>query len=270
MLWRPPLIYSQSQLSTDVRPADATGATVTPAVGSKGSYVSLMTMTRGCYGLHIVVHTNNTSTASRETVIDIGADTSGGTSYTVVIPDLLCGNATFYLSGGTGINYYFPIFLPAGTQIAVRAQGSVTTTFRVIAYSNAQPNNCITKVTAIGLGTLPAGTAVTPGTTSEGTWTSLGTTSTVLRYWQLGVAIAASDTSHQSALLHCDLAWGDATNKRLIFQNIRYRTTSTEDHAKIANQHEGWCHAPSGTTIYARAQTSGVVDTTQMTAYGGA
>lgn len=255
------------------RPAAANGTAVTPGSGTKGSWVQLGSdLVDDCYGILININSNTASAASRNTVVDIGVDLSGGTSYTVLIADLLCGGAVTYTTGGGGVWYYFPLLIPSGAAIAARAAGSVTTAIRVGAVFSQQPYNpsMIRKATfteTLGI-TGQAGVSVTPGTTSEGSWTSIGTTTSRLWWWQMSMQVPTTDTSWNAAAIHADLAVGDGTNFDIIIKDLALVTSTAEGFSNPPLTAGVEWDVPAGSTIYVRAQSSGTLDTYTAAVYG--
>lgn len=254
------------------RPNATTGAAVTPGTGAYGSYASILTATNDSYGILICINANNGSAASRETVTKIGIDASGGTSYTDTITGLLSGGAVNYNSNGSGIWYYFPLFITAGSQIAAAGYGTVATGYRVAASLMEKPVNpsMIRKgsfVETLGQsGT--AGTSVTSGTASEGSWTLIGSTTHRCWWWQAGVQVASSDTSWGANILYLDVAAGDATNKDVILADIPVITSTAETMSNPPITAGSEWDVPAGTNIYARLQNSGTNDTYTVVVYG--
>lgn len=255
------------------RPAAANGTSVTPAVGSKGSWAQLGSdLTQDCYGILININSNSASAASRNTTVDIGIDRAGGTSYVVEIADLLAGGSAPYNIGGAGQWFYFPMFIPAPAAIAARAQGTVTTAIRVGCVLLQQPMNPSmfrkgSFVETLGI-TAPNGTAITPGTTSEGAWTSLGTTTKRLWWWQVGFQVNAADTAWTAGAIHVDVATGDATNKDIIIKDLNFVTSTAEqiNNPPLTAGVE-WV-VPPGSDIYVRAQSSAALDAYTCAVYG--
>jgi hypothetical protein len=258
------------------RPAAAFGTAVTPAAGSYGSWANLISaISADAFGILININSNYTSGAGRNTVVNIGIDYAGGTSYSVFIPDLICGSADSYVAGGrsgNGVWYFFPIFIPAGASIGVQSNSTVATAHRVAAmlYQNPANPSCIRKgsfVEAIGISG-NQGTAITPGSTSEGSWTSIGTTSKRLWWWQIGVQVPSTDTSHNAGALHYDLAVGDATNKAIIILDLCVQVSASECISNRPLTAGVEWEVEAGSSIYVRAQTSGTAETHQVGVYG--
>ncbi len=254
------------------RPAGANGTAVTPGSGVYGSYAAVgSALTADAYGLLININSNNASAASRTTVVTIGIDPAGGTSFTDHILDLLCGGVSSYTVSG-GAWYYFPIFIPAGSRIGAKAMGSVATAIRVGAVARQKPSNpsMIRKgsyIETLGISG-HVGTAVTPGTASEGAWTSLGTTTKRCWWWQIGIQVPTTDTSWNAAGIHVDLAVGDVSNKDIIISDTLIITTTSEAMALLPITAGVEWDVPAGSEIFVRAQSSGTLDSYTAAAYG--
>lgn len=257
------------------RPAAANGTAVTPGAGAYGAWAQLFAATtQDTYGILINVNSNTGSAASRGTVIGIGWDESGGTSYTARVEGLLCGGAAAYNTGGSGVWYYFPIFIPAGSRIAARGNSTVATAFRVGAVLMQKPANpaMVRKgsfVEALGIsGNI--GTVIVPGTTAEGAWTLVGTTSKRCWWWQVGFQVAVADTAWGAGIMHVDLGVGDGTvgGTDVIIRDTPISMSTAEALTNIPISAGVEWDVPSGSNIYVRAQYSGTLDTYTCAAYG--
>ncbi len=260
--------WQQSNVAS-TRPAAGYGASLTPGNNSKGSYVSLISSaTNDVYGVLININSGATSAAGRDIIVDIGVDPAGGTSYTVLIPDLLGSCASTYGLGG-GISYYFPIWIKAGSQIAARASVNNATvgTVRVVATVFGKPRDpnrvkVGTYCTAFGITAASSqGTGVTSGTSSEGSWTVLSAaTSKPHWWWQLGMG--CNDSTMTSALLYgADLSFGDASNKIITVSDRLFHVVSAAE-ALASQLVMIGCerYAKSGLAVYGRLQCSGTAD----------
>ncbi len=261
--------FSKTEASATGRPAATWGTSITPAVGSKGSWAQVIASTGDAsFGILVNINSASTSNASRNYTVDIGVGAGG--SETVLIADLLGGNAGTY-SVGPGW-YYFPIFIPAGTRIAARAQGSVTTAFSVLVWLYERPINASQIRKGSFCETLgisgAEGVVVVPGTTSEGSWTSLGTTAKKLWWRQVGFQVRSSDTSHAGNAIHVDLAVGNGTTFDVIIADTLFITTSAEVTQNLPLTVGVEWPVPAGSTIYVRAQNSAGLDAYTMAAYG--
>jgi hypothetical protein len=259
------------------RPNAAFGTTYSPGNNTYGSYVEIVSdtnVTKDCYGIRICINGNSSSGAARNALCTIGIDTSGGTSYVDFISHLLCSDCSGY-STATGINYYFPVFIPAGTAIA--AKGSVNNASAgltgVAIWLYGAPENPERLLYGTGvetIGVVPAsssGTAVTSGTTSEGAWTSLGSSTKPCMWWQIGMG--SNSSAMASNGYHAELGYGDGTNNKILVPDQHFIFTATEAISNtLASPFPGL--APAGSTVYGRVQCSGASPdgTLSMAAYG--
>jgi hypothetical protein len=256
------------------RPAAANGTAVTPGTGSEGSWAQLGSdLADDAFGILININSNSASSASRNTVVDIGIDEAGGTSYTERISNLLCGGAPAYSAGGSGAWYYFPLFIPAGSAVAARGQGTVATAFRVGAMFMQRPANpsMIRKgsfVETLGIsGT--AGTSITVGTTSDGSWTSVGTLTNRCWWWQVGYQVSSADTSWAGNAIHLDVGVGDGSGGGTVtvIQDLVVATLTSEQMSNPPLTAGVEFDVPAGTGVYVRAQASGTGDACTMAVY---
>jgi hypothetical protein len=252
------------------------GHSITPGNNTKGTYVQLLagaSVARDVFGVYVVVSANAVSTAARDTLLDIGVDPAGGSSYSVLLPDLLVSSANTYLV--FGIAYYFPIWIRAGSSVAARASvnnatvGTLRTAITV--YGSPKDRRLVrvgTKCKAYGIDAANStGTAITSGTTSEGSWTALGSTVSERNWWwQLGFGI--NNAAMTNVIYHCDLAYGDATNNVMLFEN-RLASTTTLEQVSVPLSVGGDRAVPSGGTCYGRMQASATPDAgLSLAAYG--
>jgi hypothetical protein len=188
---------------------------------------------------------------------------AGGTSYTAIISNIVCGQTQAVTTGWDA--FVFPIFIKAGSSVAVRVQGSHSTagTVRVVADFFGRPTNpemvpCGSYSETIGTITNSNGTSITPGNAAEGSWTSLGTTANDLWHWQIGVQVNNATIAAQYASV--DLAYGDASNKEIILEDVAIGFYGPAEIKAWTLNGRALCRAcryvPGGSTIYARARCS--------------
>jgi hypothetical protein len=260
-------------------PSLTPGTSIVPGASSvEGSWTRVAASTdisRNVYWLSVWVGGGNTSTATKDHLLDIGFDPAGGTSYAAAISDIVCGeSAPLTVTAGAapsagGHQFLFPLFIPSGSSVAVRIQGSNATagTVRVAVKFYGDPSN--PENIPVGqysetIGTLAssAGVSFTPGNAADGTWVSLGSTLRDMWWWQLCVQLTNSTiTAHET---YVDLAYGDATNKILLKREL-YNTTTAESLAAVLNSNSTWidsyAYVPSGTNIYVRGRCDSAPDT---------
>lgn len=271
--------YYSNTLAT--RPAAAYGATITPntTVNTFGAWVQLASAANipyDVYGVQLCFNNAATSNSNRLILANIGVDNAGGTNYLTIIPNLMASKAYPYTTAPNGIWYYFPLYIPAGSSIAVQATSSVTTTFNCSAYFYGLPRRpeavrAGSYVDVYGLNTTTRqGTSVTMGTTAEGAWSaSLGTTTRSTWWWQMGVSM--DTTAINAAIVHCDLAAGASTTAgdyKLLMENQNWISSSTEQVGNLPLTQNCFNNVAAGQNIYGRAQTSGTANVMSMIAYG--
>lgn len=254
------------------RIASTFGTAVTPSTGGMGSWASVLgALAEDAYEIAIRVSATGTFGASREIAVEIGADPAGGSSYATIIPALLSGGAHGYDTNPR--EYTFPLFVPAGTSLAARAYGSVTTACRVLIFVRSrrevpETHWFGTRVEAIGLSGR-VGTAIVPGTTTKGTRAHLGATTRACAHWQCGLQVDSTDASWVNAGIHVDLEYSldaGATFGTLITDALFCTTTGTQMFVLPAH---GMRSLPAGADIYARAQSrNDTLDGYTIAAYG--
>lgn len=278
MLATLPPEYGWSLVTATGRPAAAWGTSVTPGNNTYGSYAELIDgalVTQDVWWIDILISSGATAAAARDLIVTIGIDPSAGTSYVDTINHLLGSGAAAYDVYSGGVWYGFPLRIPAGSSIAAKASvnnatvGTVRVTARLYGlprHPEVTPLGSFVRSFGVTLGS-SSGTTVTPGTTSEGSYAQLGTaTAEPLWYWEWGVGV--SDSTMSSVVHHCDLACGDATNKRLIVLDGLVHFSSNEATSKQRHQGE-FMRVATGDLIYGRMQCSGTVDSAiSMMAYG--
>lgn len=240
------------------------GTAITPGSSVEGSWTQIAsgaTVAQDVYLLRLWITTGNTSGAQRDILVDIGVDPAGGTSYTELIPNLLCSQAGS--AQDCGFWFTLPIFIKAGTAIAARARSNSTSTVRVAPWMYGQPSNpsmvpvgtYAEALTAVG----NAGTAVTPGNNAAwGSWTSLGTTVKNLWHWNIGCGFA--NTATTSLAYTVALAYGNGTTYQEIIERHPVYLPGTAERTSTINFGEVW-EVPAGSTLYARASCSGTSST---------
>jgi hypothetical protein len=271
--------YGWRVSSFTARPVNSPGTSVAPGNNTKGSWSQLLagaSVTSDVWLVHVNFHAVSASAAIRDCIADIGIDPAGGSSYTVLLPDLLCSCAgSIALSTGMGIDYLFPIHIPSGASVAVRFSvnnatvGSARCWIRC--YGKPEHPELTRKgqvCQAIGItAASSSGTAVTPGTTSEGTWTSLGTLTRQAWWWQLGIGIADA-TMTDNILYACDLSAGSAGGDSMIIEDQMVGSNSAEQLTYRAPLGQGARTMAAGVSVFGRMQCSGTADSAlSMAAY---
>jgi len=258
---------------SDLYPGNAAATTLTAdaVAHTKGADTALLAgVAEDVYGIYILVNGGDTAATVRRQMIDLLIDPAAGvgnagSSWTVFINNL-------YTSGPSiaaplwGYQFYFPLFLKAGTAIGARVQdvvGAGTCRFSIRVQGKPTRPDLIkvgNKVQTIGATTATTtGVAFTPGTTAIGTYSAtLGTLTDDAWWWQVG--IGTNDTSQSGDVVRIDVA-NDATSKYICMRSVFYSNNASEQGAKSWNG-EGLpiFRAPSGTDVYVRGHASGAPD----------
>lgn len=174
--------------------AEALGAAVTSSgtANADGTAVDLFgsALTHDVEYLRLSFSAAQGAGAVNDALATILIDPAGGTSWSTLIPFLICGPVNdIGISGGNpaaqGCFYDFPIWVPAGATLGcqIRANNTSGATWQVLAMAhggNANPASwwCGQRVSAIGsTSAASAGTTVTAGTSgSFGSWADVGST----------------------------------------------------------------------------------------------
>lgn len=266
-----PFGFNAMQSSITGAPGGTSGTIVTPAVGSKGSWTQIVaSLDHDTYGLVVCAQNNATAGANRSAVMDIAIGGAG--SEQIIIPDLIASNANSIANPGGGIWYYFPMFIPAGTRISARAQGSVTTNIRVFIRAYQRPLNpaimrSVGRVEVLGLSGI-VGTTFTPGTAGEGAWALIGTTTQDNYWWQLGVQVTVSDVAFATNNIWMDLAHGDGTNYNIFASNLTWSCNTSEQCHMPLTLLQCEQFVPSGSNIYVRGYAAGTPEPMEAVVYG--
>jgi len=252
--------------TTGTRPTTTAnfGTAITPGTGAAYGTVSQVgsDLTQDCYG--ILMNCNNVFAAGayRQMAVQLNVDYAGGTTWTPILSDIVVSQANNYAGGG--INYFFPVFIPAGAAVGIAARGSTATTFGVtLRFMSAPPNPSMVKRASflesigvtLGTGTV-TGTNVTVGTTTDGGWSLLGQTTKRLWWWQL--ACGHTDTTMSAYNYFIDLAVGDTDQvgdpKDVIITDAFVNTTTSETFENRPTVVGVEKVVPAGKFIFARGQ----------------
>jgi hypothetical protein len=279
-LWTPAYRRSYIVDNWGANPSGTPGVSVTPgASDAEGSWTAsgLGTLTYEVHWLHVRVSDGNTATAAKRHVLDIGVDPAGGSSYTAIISNIVCGTSAVITAGGApGHQFLFPIMIPSGATVGVRIQGS-----------NATAGTVRVGIRAFGRFDAPwmfpvgqfsetigvsgsSGTSITPGNAADGSWASLGTTVRELWWWQLCYQI--DNATITAEYTYIEIAYGDASNKVVILRIMHGGNTSEGIGMPLCENlivPAAYCRIPAGSTIYARGRCNNAPDTGYQVAVVG-
>lgn len=221
-LWVPQkgaLLY-QSNLGTVGSATPGTSVTTGAAAATKGTAVELITSTSfDAYLIEIVATSYGAAATTARGCLDILV---GAATEEVLIANLLmgfCGNYGGAANPGPK-RWVFPLYIPAGTRIAAQVAGDrVATAMRVgvtLYGGNGYPPFRVgQRVITYGIGTVPAGTSVTPGASgAEGAWTQVTASTTENHFCIVPSAQPPTgDTTLTASSLFMDVGVGAATEE---------------------------------------------------------
>lgn len=228
--------------------ADGTEVSLLSALGHDAEFVAI--------GIAGFFTSNNT----RATLLDILIDPAGGTTWSVLIDNLLCGqtNATS-VTANVPLWYYFPLWIPAGASIGARARNNTASTIagKVIISvmgANARPGTiwCGRKVETIGVTeSTSTGTSHTPGTSpTYSSWSNVGSTmSAPCGAVQYGVQREANGTTAISYWFE----FGVASTR---IGSPVYRNNATTEMGGMMSTGVIYCSLPTGTQWQVRGVTA--------------
>jgi hypothetical protein len=218
-------------------------------------------------GFEVIV-TTASNTGDRQILLDIGVDPAGGSSYTAIISNIVCGNPGTFATGMVH-KYLFPMFIAAGSSIAARAtNGSVTAITIIVAArffaGNTSPETFPRGQFSETIGTITNsnGASFTPGNAVWGTWTLLGTTTLPLWWWQL--AYSVSNGTITGEYTYIQLGTGGAAIKQIIGKHMHLGNTAETVGEQLGSNlifFNSYCPVPSGTDIYIRGRCNNAPDT---------
>lgn len=233
----------------------------------------LSALAHDVHWINFVVAPFSASAADAQCLLDILTDPAGGTSWGSFIDDLVCGQTNFFSSGGLQW-YNFPIWIPAGTSVGVRARTKHTANLsgRILINALGNPSRpeawwCGQKVESLGIDpSTSSGTVITPGATgAAGTWTSVGSV-TSARYGAIQLGINGSDATAVSAAYHFEVGYGSTplpgAPKRVVIGN------TTEQHVHWNAAIPVFCDIAEGTQMQARATSSNAGEDWNVGIYG--
>lgn len=248
-------------------PTSQPGINVTPgASNAEGSWTQIAAgsdLSRDCYWIVLSIWAGSQSATNNGTLLDIGIDPAGGTSYTAIVSNMVVGAQP---AGLTNPRPYFllPLFIKAGSSVAVRLQYSSATppTCKVIGKFYGDPSNPTMMPVGqfsetIGTITNSSGPTVTPGNGTWGSYANLGTTTRDLWWWQLCVQNSSAAVTVLQTWF--ELSYGDASNKTpFMKKQVSGNTSEIVFHDIDCNQLFPECYqaVPGGSNIYCRAWCS--------------
>jgi hypothetical protein len=275
LITKPPAwAYCTTSMSGTPNTTISGGQVTAGANNTPGSNISLLTLTHDAELILVGVAGYQGSNANSSTLVDILYDPAGGTSWSVLIPELLAG-FTLGLSGTAGIAqwYAFPVWVKSGAAIGARAQTAHTATIntgRVVVYAfggNANPSSwwCGSRVTAVGTSAASSqGTNHTAGNSGAySTWADFGST-LPSHTGALQFAVHGTNTTTTANALAYYYEFGVGGSR--IGPNI-YRNISAAETGWQTTTGPIFCNLASGTQMQVRGTCSGTAQTLDVAAY---
>lgn len=247
-----------------------TSVTTGGTAAVKGTAVTLISSTAfDAYWMTILAANYGLAATTARGCLDI---LTGAATEEVLIPNLLmgfCGGASTLGCGPK--RWDFPIYVPAGSRIAAQVAGDRTAVaMRVCVYlyggNGYPPFRVGSKVTTYGIGTVPAGTSVTPGASgAEGTWTQVAAASSEDHFaFVPSMQPPTGDTTLTPIkVTYMDLGIGAATEEALMGaeQSYQFMVDTGEMCSGPTPNFPCFQDVPSGTRLVARLSASGALDT---------
>lgn len=248
---------------------------VVVAVGAsnvKGAWVNAFggTLTKDAYALEIMLWDQSTSNSGQvpASILDVGVDPAGGTTYTTVIPNLLVAfPRSSGGNGGPGPAYTFPLAIKSGSSVALRAASASAAPgnyrARVAVYQDpTRPEafRCGSWVSSVGVVAASSRGTLLPTAAdarNDSAWVSLGSLSEDAWYVQPCVSMSdAAFASNDCATV--DFAVGNAGSKDIFIKDLHVGYSTTEEMNLVPKPlWEHYRELKSGSEIFARLRTRG-------------
>lgn len=217
-----------------------------------------------CYWVEVYISGTSVATTDSSALCDIMYDPAGGTAWSVLIPNLICGYRILGTATSVqGVSYYFPLYVPRGATIgarwqSIRASPAAGTRARVAVTVWGGPSSpgfwYGTQVTAVGVNTAgSAGLDINPGSTGTySAWTSIGgTTNPAFGFMTIGAQGSAA--THTADVYFVQYGFGST---QLPGAQIRFGYTTAEVVVQIPNHVGIYCEIAAGTQMQVRATGS--------------
>jgi hypothetical protein len=263
MLWVPQKGVMRSS-------ATAVSVTTGGASNTKGTPVQLFASVGfDAFLIEVVAYGYGASATTSQCCLDI---LIGAATESVLIPNLLagfCGGDTAAVGCGPK-RWLFPIYIPAGSRLAVQAAGDRTSTAFSVYVSlyggqGYPPFRVGSRVNTYGITTVPAGTDVAAGYSgAEGAWVAIATSTNENNFCIVpSFHPTDGDTTFSNIQqVSLDIGIGGAGAEQAIgLQNYTYRIDTNERCEGPWNYFPTFQDIPAGTRLSTRLSYSGATDT---------
>lgn len=244
----PTNLFSKNAFTSAVAPTITTGGT--PNV--KTSWTQLVGSTP--YDMNMIELFITITNAANSLLLDIGIGSGG--SELVVVNNILA-------AGASQVSHVLrlPLFIPAGSRVAVRAQGAMATEQIRVSFTgwfeNTTPNGAWTETYGANTGD-SGGTLIDPGGSSntKGAWVEL-TAATAIPIKFLILCIGhAEDTTRSTGGRTVDIGYGAAGSEIVLVPDIALISSSGTDNVTPLFNGAYVVDIPAGTRLAVRAQCS--------------
>lgn len=267
MLWAPVkgMTRYQSNIAAAASSTLGTSCTTGGAEATKGTIVEAIASANfDAYLMHITIGDYTTSSSSGRGCLDIMIGGSG--SEQVLIENLLmgrCGGSADDLQVKGPKQWMFPVFVPAGSRLSIRAAGQATSTtvrcaITLMGGQGSPQFQVGTKVTTYGVATVANGVSITEGASgAEGSWTQI-TSSTSQEHFCLVPSYQFNTTSGASERYsYVDIGIGASSSEVQIGPTYIYSSGWYSLMDGPFNPMPAFCNIPAGTRLAMRASNSG-------------
>lgn len=264
MLWVPQKGSLLVQHNTGSIGAGAPGTSVTTGAASstKGAVAEIYSATLfDAYWVSILANGYAASVVDSRGAMDI---LIGAATESVLIANLLFGGASTIGTRAGMKRWDFPLYIPAGSRLAVQAAGMrLSTAFSVAMYlyggHGHPPFRVGQKVTTYGMGTVPDGTTIVPGINgADGTWTQIAA-STNEDHFAFVPSFQDGDTVVGDRLINLSMGIGVATEQE-IQSGAWWNTSSVEGVGGPMPCMPAFADVPAGTRLAMRASNNSTND----------
>lgn len=244
--------------------------------GSKSAWTQVIAagaVTADCYWLYVEIQKTVLASTDTSAVIDIGVDPAGGSSYSVLVADLLAGHVDdCNANNGNGgwIHYSIPVKITSGSSVAIRGQtvrGADTSASVCVLLMGGPTGSPFAGATVYTLGVSgTGGTAVTPGSGSSwGSWTNVGSTLAAdCQAFILGVQPIAGTTVARNAY-----QYQIGVSSAAISPIYDVHTGTSEDITGVRPSVPAYSFVASGSQmqVRARANAGGTIENNRVAIY---
>jgi hypothetical protein len=222
-----PFVFDGLTLGNATANADGTSNLTTGVTThTKTAWTQLFASTAARAGLmSINIQQQNVSAANNSTLIDIATGAAG--SETAILSDLAVGGATSAGGAYTGISFFVPVRIAAGTRVSARAQTAVASRNVTVHMALYNLRSALTLPTSLDvIGTSTATSAGTAMSGASGTWVQI-TASTSQLYRAILLIPSVGSTSVTTVSTDMDIGVG-AAGSEVVIGTVPMRFTSAE------------------------------------------